>query len=60
MKVKPTRIRIFNDKLYFYRWSTTDILDNELTKIHKKFLKEKGHSIRTVKEGKTTHIYSKI
>lgn len=57
---KPKRIRVFDGKVYFYRGSTTDILDNKLTKIHKKFLKEKGHSIRTIKEGKTTHIYSKV
>jgi len=60
MSKKPRSIRVFNNKVYFYRGSTTDILDNELTKTHKKFLKEKGHSIRTIKEGKITHIYSKI
>lgn len=53
---KPRRIRIFNHALYFYRGSTTN---NDLTKIHKKHLKEKGHSVRTMKEGKTTYIYSK-
>jgi len=60
MSKKPRSIKIFNGKVYFYRGSTTNILDNKLTKIHKKFLKEKGHSIRTIKEGKTTHIYSKV
>ena len=53
---KPKRIRIFNHELYFYRGSTTN---DTLKKIHKKFLKEKGHSIRTIKEGKITYIYSR-